>query len=253
MSPLAISSLVFVLICGGALAGIFLRPLLPREHLSDASQGVVKLGMGLIATMAALVLGLLIASATNTYNSDRAQVAQMTAQVILLDRVLAGYGADTDGIRAGLRQALKTVVTRIWNEEGSKAAEMGSFVPNIEAEALYGQIRLLAPKNDFQRFLQDQALTVSAQMAQTRLLLYAQSSGTIPAPFLVILIFWLTVIFFSFALPAPPNPTILVVLGICALSASAAIFLILEMSDPFTGLMKLPSAPLRDALAPLDT
>ena len=253
MTPLAISLLVFALICSGALAGIFLRPLLPRDHLSDASQSVVKLGMGLIATMSALVLGLLIASATNTFNSDRAQVAQMTAQVILLDRVLAGFGPETDGIRAGLRQALDTVVTRIWREESSGTAKTGPFVPNTEAEALYGQIRLLAPKNDFQRFLQDQALTVSAQMAQTRLLLYAQSSGSIPGPFLVVLIFWLVVIFFSFALPAPPNPTILVVLVICALSASAAIFLILEMSDPFTGLMKLPSAPLRDALPPLGT
>lgn len=253
MTPLAISLLVFVLICGGALAGIFLRRRLPQHHLNDASQGVVKLGIGLIATLSALVLGLLIASATNTFNSDRTQVAQLTAQVILLDRVLAAYGPDTSEIRAGLRQALKTTVTRIWGEESSEAAKTGPFVANTDAEALYGQIRLLVPKNDFQRFLQDQALTAFAQLAQTRLLLYAQSSAFVPGPFLVVLVFWLIVIFFSFALPAPPNSTILVVLVICALSASAAIFLILELSDPFTGLMKIPIGPLRDALPPLGT
>jgi hypothetical protein len=251
MSPLAISLLVFVIISSGSVAGIALRRRLPEHHLSDASQGVVKLGIGLIATMAALVLGLLIASANNTYNSDRAQITQMTAQTILLDRVLAGYGPEADGIRAGLRQSIGLLVTRIWQEQNSEAAKTGSFVPNSEAEALYGQIRLLAPKNDFQRFLQEQALTVSAQLAQTRLLLFAQSSASIPAPFLVVLILWLFIIFFSFALPAQPNPTTLSVLLVCALSASTAIFLILEMNGPFTGLMKIPSEPLQAALPPL--
>ena len=251
ISPLATSLLVFVIISGGAVAGIALRRRLPEHHLSDASLSVVKLGIGLIATMAALVLGLLIASANSTYNSDRAQIAQMTAQIILLDRVLAGYGPETDRIRAGLRQSIDSSVTRIWQEQSSQAAKSGPFVPNTEAEALYGQVHLLAPKNDFQRLLQEQALTVSVQLAQTRLLLFAQSSATIPAPFLVVLIFWLVIIFFSFALPAQPNPTMLAVLLVCALSASTAIFLILEMGDPFTGLMKIPSEPLRAALPPL--
>jgi hypothetical protein len=249
IGPLAISFLVFVLIFGGALGGMLLRAKLPERHLSEDSLTVVKLGIGLVATMSALVLGLLIASATSTYNSDRAQITQMTAEIILLDRLLAGYGSEAMGIRTGLRQALRTAVTRIWREES--VPRSGPFVPDTESELLYGKIRLLSPKNEIQHFLQDQALSVSAQLAQTRLLLFAQSSSAIPTPFLVVLVFWLIIIFSGFALTAPPNQTILAVLFVCALSTSAAIFLILEMSEPFTGLMAIPSALLRDALPAL--
>lgn len=252
MSPLAISLLVFVASIGGTLGGMVLRGRLPRDHLSDASQSVVKLGIGLIATMAALVLGLLIASANNSYNSARAQINQMTAQIILLDRLLAEYGPETTAIRMGVRQTIGPFVTRLWREESSEAEKMGPFIASSEAEALYGRIRMLSPANDFQRSLQERTLATVALLTQTRLLLFAQSLSSFPAPFLVTLAFWLVIIFFSFGLPAPPNLTIFSVLLICAMSASAAIFLILEMNDPFTGLMMIPSAPLRDVLPPLN-
>lgn len=251
MSALAISLLVFVLTIGGTLVGMLLRAKLPADHLSDASQSVVKLGISLIATMAALVLGLLIASANESYKSARAQISQITAQLILLDRVLAEYGPEATAIRKDLRQAIDPFVTRLWREESSGAEKTGPFVADSEAEALYGRIRILSPANDIQHSVQEYALTTVAQLTQTRLLLFAQSVSAFPSPFLVILAFWLVVIFFSFGLPAPPNPTIFAVLLICALSAAAAIFLILEMSGPFTGLMMIPSAPLRAALPPL--
>lgn len=251
MSPLAISLLVFVATFGSTLSGMLLRAKLPRDHLSDASQSVVKLGIGLIATMAALVLSLLIASANNAYNSARAQINQMTAQIILLDRVLAEYGPESTAIRTDLRRTIGPFVTRLWREESSEAEKMGPFVADSEAEAIYGRIRMLSPTNGFQRSLQEHALATVAQLTQTRLLLFAQSLSSFPSPFLVILAFWLIVIFFSFGLPAPPNLTIFAALLICSLSASAAIFLILEMNEPFSGLMMIPSAPLRDALPPL--
>jgi hypothetical protein len=251
MSALAISLLVFVAAIGGALGGMLLRAKLPREHLSDASQSVVQHGIALVATMAALVLGLLIASGNSSYNSARAQISQLTAQIILLDRMLAEYGPETMAIREGLREAIGPFVTRLWREESSGVEKAGPFVASSGAEALYGHIRTLAPANDLQRSLQERALATVEQLAQIRLLLFAQSASSLPDPFVGILAFWLVVIFFSFGLPAPPNLTTFSVLLICALSASAAIFLILEMSDPFTGLMMIPSGPLRGALPPL--
>src|ERR1700748_1968841 len=136
MSALAISLLVFVLTVGGTLGGMLLRAKLPKDHLSDASQSVVKLGIGLIATMAALVLGLLIASANETYKSTRAQISQITAQFILLDRVLAEYGPETTAIREDLRKAIGPFVTRLWREGSSGAEKAGPFVADSEAEAL---------------------------------------------------------------------------------------------------------------------
>ncbi len=252
MSAPAVSLLVFVSMFGGTLGGMWLRTILPEDHLSDGSQTVVKLGIGLVATMAALVLGLLIASANSTYNSERAQINEITANIILLDNVLAAYGPETTVMRMSLRQAIGPFVSRLWREESSETAKTGPFVANSEAETLYGRIRVLSPTNDLQRSLQEQALATVVRLVQTRLLLFAQSASPLPAPFLVILACWLVIIFFSFALQAPPNLTIFAMLLICALSASAAIFLILEMSEPFTGLMMIPSAPLRDALAPLN-
>jgi hypothetical protein len=251
MRALEISLLVFVLTIGGTLGGMLVRAKLPDRHLSDASQSVVKLGIGVVSTMAALVLGLLIASAATSYNVKRGQINQITAEFIFLDRALAEYGTEADPIRSGLRQAIAPLVARIWRDDNADEKQKAPFAPDVGAEALFRQIKLLSAKSDFERFAQDQALNAATQLAQTRLLLFAQSSSEVPVPFLAILIFWLVFIFFSFGLPAPPNLTIFTILLICAFSASAAIFLILEMSDPFNGLMMIPSAPLQNALTPL--
>jgi hypothetical protein len=94
MSPLAISSVLFACIFGVAVAAMLLRRVLPEHHLSADSKEVVKLGMGMIATLAALVLGLLIASAKGTYDAQSNEVKELTANVVLLDRLLATYGTD---------------------------------------------------------------------------------------------------------------------------------------------------------------
>ena len=120
MSAPAVSLLVFVSIFDGTLGGMWLRTKLPEDHLSDGSQSVVKLGIGLVATLAALVLGLFIASANNTYNSERAQINEITANIILLDNVLAAYGPETTVMRMSLRQAIGPFVSRLWREESSE-------------------------------------------------------------------------------------------------------------------------------------
>jgi hypothetical protein len=117
--------------------------------------------------------------------------------------------------------------------------------------SLYDEILKLSPQNVAQRSLQVRAIDASTDLAKTRLLLFARAGGSIPIPFLAILIFWLTVIFASFSLFANNNATTIAALCIFALSASASIFLILELSQPFTGLMMISDGPLRNALAPL--
>src|SRR5690348_13432439 len=126
MNPLAISLLAFALIVGGALCGLWMRPAIPERHLSGASQDVIKLAIGLIATITALVLGLLIAAANSTYQGKRSQINQITAQLIFVDHLLEGYGAETRQIREGLRQALGPFVARIWSEENTAAAAKGT-------------------------------------------------------------------------------------------------------------------------------
>jgi hypothetical protein len=251
MSPLSLSLIAFACVFGGTLLGMFLRNRLPGHHLSGDTKDVVRLGTGLIGTIAALVLGLLIASANSTYETQSGQVKQLTANIVFLDRILAQYGPETDSLRNLLRHAVATLADRIWRENGSDSGNAEAFEASAAALSFYDEIFKLSPRNEAQRSLQARAIDTSNDLAKTRLLLFAKSGGPIPMPFLVVLISWLAIIFASFSLFADNNATTITALGLFALSASASIFLILELSQPFTGLMMISSEPLRNALAPL--
>ena len=251
MTPIALSCVALVCILCGAFVGMALRKMLPGHHLSPDAKDVVRLGTGLVGTIAALVLGLLIASAKNAFDTQRGQVRQMTANIVLLDELLEQYGPEASPARGLLRSSVDIVVDRIWHENSSGASTAGPFKASAAGEAFYAKLQDLSPQNDAQRSLQTRAIQISTDLAQTRLLLFTQIENSIPMPFLVVLIFWITIIFASFSLFAEPNPIVIGSLFIFALSAAGAIFLVLEMGQPFSGLMQIPSAPLRSALAPL--
>jgi hypothetical protein len=249
MSAAVLSCLIFALTLGGIVLGALLRTTLPQHHLSKDSQDVVRLGVGLIATIAALVLGLLIAAAKGSFDTQSGQVKQITADMILLDLLLEKYGPEALPIRVEMRSVIGPLADRLWHEKLADAA--GPIAKDTKAEGVYVAIQALSPKNDLQRSLQARAAQISTDLAQIRLLLFAESDSAIPAPFIAILAFWLIIIFASFSLFAALNVTVFGFLSLFALSASCAIFLILELSQPFTGLLMIPSAPLRNALGPI--
>jgi len=249
MSALALSCLIFVLTLGGIFLGALLRRALPEHHLTKGSQEAVRLGVGLIATIAALLLGLLIAAAKSSFDTQSTQVTQITADIILLDNLLAQYGPEAGPIRQQMRSVIGPFADQIWREKQASSAT--PFERNASAEQVYLAVQALSPQNDLQRSLQTRAAQISNDLAQARLLLFAESGNVIPAPFLAILVFWLVVIFASFSLFSALNATVFTCLSLFALSASCAIFLILELSQPFSGLMTISSAPLRHALGPL--
>jgi hypothetical protein len=249
MSALALSCLIFVLTLGGILLGALLRGALPKHHLSKDSQDVVRLGVGLIATLAALLLGLLIAAAKSSFDTQSTQVTQITADIILLDNLLAQYGPEARPIRQQMRSAIGPWVDQLWREKQASSATPSEV--NASAEQVYLAIQGLSAQNDLQRALQARAAQISNDLAQTRFLLFAESGNVIPAPILGILVLWLVIIFASFSLFSALNVTVFTCLSLFALSASCAIFLILELSQPFSGLMTISSAPLRHALGPL--
>jgi hypothetical protein len=252
MSAWLISLVVFVIIFGGALLGMFLRPLLSEHHLHPDSRDVVKMATGLIGTLAALVLGLLIASAKTSFDQKTNQVRQMTATIILLDDLLAQYGPEATHLRGLLRQGIEPLANSIWREEGSSAGKPVHFESSAQSLAFESELEHLSPANDAQRSLQSRAIAAFTEGAQTRLQLFAQAGGSIPAPFLIILVFWLSAIFVSFTLFARTNLVVMTALFACALSFAGAIFLILELDSPFSGLMGISSSTLRSALSPLN-
>ncbi|MFZ0657347.1 MAG: hypothetical protein WAM05_01450, partial [Candidatus Binataceae bacterium] len=247
MSATDIGFIVLACVFGGALLGMALHLILPEHHLSPDSKDVIKLGMALTSMMSALVLALLINSAKSSYDAQRNEVRQISANVILLDRVLAHYGPETKKAREMLANTVAEMISRIWPDSHSGGNELQ---PNMGAgEGFYDAIQELSPQNEVQRSLQAQALRMSIELGQTRWLLFEQAGSSIPMPFLVLMVFWVTVIFLSFGLFAPRNATVVATIFLCAFSVSGAIFLILELDRPFGGLIQISDAPLLNAVA----
>jgi hypothetical protein len=252
VKDLLISLLVLALIFGGALVGMAVRPMLTEHHLHSDSRDVVKLTAGLIGTLTALVLGLLIASAKTTFDQKTGQVRQLTANIILLDDLLAQYGPEATPLRTLLRQGIPPLANRIWQEEQIPPGKLVHFESSAESLAFENQLERLSPGNDTQRSLQARAIQTFTEAAQIRLQLFAQTGGSIPVPFLVIVVFWLGAIFVSATLYARANRVVMASLFVCALSFAGAIFLVLELDNPFAGIMGISSTTLRSALLPLN-
>jgi hypothetical protein len=249
MSSIATSSIVFAVVFGGVLLGMLLRKLLPQNHLSDDSKSVVMIAMGLVATMTALVLGLLISSAKSSFDTLSGELTAASSKIILLDRTLADYGLEAKGARDLLRSIVVGVLDRMELKGSADPRQLQAATR--ELESLREKIQGLVPKDDRQRSSQAEALSNLKEIVQTRWLVYEQQSTSISVPMLIILVSWLTVLFISFGLYAPANGTVVTSLLVSALSVSCAIFLILELYAPYRGLIKISSAPLRAALTQL--
>lgn len=249
MNSMVISLIVFGCVFGGAIVGMILRAVLPEPHLSPESKDVVKLGMGLVATMCALVLGLLVSSAKTYHDTQSDELTEMSSKVVMLDRLLAHYGPETKEVRGILRSAVVDVLAKLQSTHPAEIAQ--SAAPTGAAEVLLDKIQELTPKDERQRALQVQAVSLMIDMGRMRWLQYVQRVNSISMPLLVILVFWLTAIFMSFGVYAPANGTVITSLLVAALSVSGAALLILELYTPYQGIIQISSAPLSEALAQL--
>ena len=238
----------------GALLGLGLQRLLPSHHLSKETQDVVKLGAGTIATLTALVLGLLVSAAKSSFDTMNNGIVQGSAKFILLDRALARYGPETKAARAEVQRALAVTIEIVWPTEKTGVSALTSFdrANGMQLELVQDKLSELTPRNDAQRQALARAQQIVSDLSQTRWLLIEQEENQLPLPLLVILVFWLTLLFVSFGLFAPINTTALTVLFVGACAISASIFLVLELSKPLEGFIQLSSAPLRNALQHLN-
>ncbi len=254
MNPTIVSMIVFICTFGGAMLGMWLRSILPEHHLDAESRGTVNVGIGLIAMMTALVLGLITASAKSSYDAVNSAVKKSATDILTLDRILARYGSETGEIRRGFQRGIGARIDVIWPSGSSKSSDLDPVASGAvaESEKLVDAIRALKPRDDSQRALQSRALDLTEGLLQARWLVLAGTETSVPVPFLVILLFWLTITFASFGVFAPRNATVLTVLFVCALSVSSAIFLVLEMDGPFDGLLRVSADPLRYAYAHLN-
>lgn len=247
MNPLVIGSLVFVCVFGAGMLALWIRLLIPQHHLCPATKDTVKLAMGLVATMAALVLGLLVASAKSSYDDQKDEVTLMASNVAFMDQILAAYGPESAAARKSLRDGVGHMRDRLWSKATARTPQT---VPDtVLADAVYRAIADLSPQNDEQRDLKVKVMDVAAEIGKTRFLLFTQLLGSsISIPLLVVVICWLAMLFFSFGLFAPANGVVINALLAAALSVAGAIFLVLEFDHPFSGLIQISSRHIDNVL-----
>jgi len=250
MNSTITGALVFACLFGAGLLGVRVRAALPEDHLSTETKDAVKVGMGLVATMAALVLGLLVASTKGSYDAQKNEVTQMAAKTVFLDRVLANYGSESAESRDLLRRSVGSAISHMWPDK--KSSQPAQLDPSASSgEAFFNSIQKLSPQNDVQRSLKSQAAQIAADLGQMRWLLFEQTETSISVAMLIVLISWLAIIFVSAGLFAPPNATVVIALMLAALSVSGAIFLILELDMPFDGVIQISQKPMYNALVHL--
>jgi len=233
----------------GAMLGLFAGRALPDHHRQDTSRDAVKLAGGVVATLSALVLGLLVASAKDAFTTKEQEIKTAAAKLILLDRAMANYGPDLAGARGELRQIVELVISSIWPPNDTRPSLRNVGEVGAKLEGIQRRILGLSPKTKAEEWYQSRSLELLADVMQARMLIIEQLSTAIHPVFLVVLILWLTVVFLGFGLISPHNATTGMALSVGALAVSAAILLILEMDRaPFSILISISSEPLRTAL-----
>jgi hypothetical protein len=252
LSAILIATIAFVCVFGGALFGICLGIVLPKHYLSDESKEVVRAATAMVATLAALVLGLLVASAKGSYDSKESAFKQLVSHVILLDRTMAHYGLETREARELLREMVARRFQQVFGGEGGEKVDPTTIGQDSGVEPIQDKLWKLSPRTDAQRWLQSKALQVSGDIIEESSSLLQQIGGRIQKPLLAIVVFWLALIFASFGIFAPRNATVMATLFLCALSVGGALYLMLALDQPYSGPMRISSEPLTQAMKMLD-
>jgi hypothetical protein len=247
MSTISIALITLGLTFTGSLFGRFLRYLLPDNHLNEHARDVVKLTLGLIATMAALMLGLLINSANNSMDTMSNELVEASTTIVELDQTLAAYGPETAELRQLLRKIVDAALEKIGPDDILKAGNTEKVDIAKALQTVQRKLRSLSPKDNAQAALQSQAFQEVKDLTHSRQLLLDYKKKQISSVLLYVVIFWLIFIFVGFGLLAPRNKTLIGVLFVCSLAVSAAIFIIMEMNNPYNGFISISAAPLRNA------
>jgi hypothetical protein len=249
LSPVILGIVVLLCLTGGVVAGVWLRGAL-KEHLDDDSRHLIEISLGIIGTMAGIVLGLLLASATSSWNTLENEVTATSANVLQLDRILSRYGPDAEPARATLRWDIAQAIRNVWPRD-AQAIAPGDRPRRVSNVDLLGQVAALVPRTERQRTLKPEAVKATIALGQVRWLLVEQVGSSISTPLLVLLIFWFTAVFMGLGLLAPTNKVVLVTMALSVLAITSAVFIMIALYDPFRGVLQISSASLREALVML--
>ena len=250
MLNILIGSISLAAIFGGALIGLFVRRRLPGHYLSTETQSVVTVAVAVIGTLSALVLGLMISAANNSFSKRTDEVRELSLQLIRMDRNLRRYGPEADDAWMKLHEWAVTKNQQLFPKKDQPHPTSQTTVELLER--VQDALLALTPKDQRQKYLRTQCVTLSSALIQARWGLETRTGHSIPVPFLVLLIFWLGIVFASFGLFAPANVTAVIALLLCSVAVAGGIFLIEELDNPMSGLIRLPFDSMRDALIEIE-
>jgi hypothetical protein len=243
-----IGLIAFCCIFGAAVAGFLLQERLPESQRTEATQKTVQTTMSVVAILAALVLGLLIASAKAGFDTRSREIEQFSASLTLLDRELLHFGQEQKDIRALLRDFTTRKLAQTWRTDHGSLPAVDDLQTVQMLDDIEDRLRALTPQTELQRAARSSALQLAGELKRTSRLLAVQESSQTPRPFLMVVIFWLSILFVSYTIFAPFNATVIATILVGALSVSIAVNLIFDMDRPFAGFIKVSSAPMQQVL-----
>lgn len=252
MTSVAISVAVGVLTFGMGMLGLYLKRLLPERHMSAGSKEMIGGIIGLVSLLLALVLGTLVGSAYGFFAAQKANIETLCARSLEIDLAFRQYGAETQPLRETLRESMTAAHDAIW---GGGAAyqqqfDVGAYLPRFEK--WNETIASLSPHTPTQTQLLSSMIASSSAYQQTRMLTSLQLASPISWPLLVIVVSWAMLLFCGFGVLSGLNSTSTIALAFGSFAVASAIFLILELSRPYTGLIRIPPDSMDQTLAALD-
>ncbi|WP_160003882.1 DUF4239 domain-containing protein [Rhizobium sp. 18055] len=251
MNALLLAAGVFVVLGISTSLGMVLRDRLPSHHLNAESKEVIRLATAIVGTLSALALGLLIASAKSDYDTAQNELDGTAAHIVLLDRLMAQYGSEANDARVMLRDLIQIRLDRGWTIETSDDNDAGRASAYRQIEAVQSKLRALDPQDQVHRLIQTRALEVSGNLAEGHWLQVESADEGLPWGFMIVLVYWLALLFGTFGLQAPANPTVITIIIVCALSVAGAVFAVADMANPYAGFIQISDRPLQGALTRL--
>jgi hypothetical protein len=245
---LPIGLIIALLLFASALLGMLVSSFLPKDHLSPETKNVVSVSTAIFGTLAALVVGLLISTASTSFTSKAQDLSKLSSDLIRLDRLLQRYGPEAQTIRVLLHRYTEAKLRDLFPGDAKKQANVADQITVSSLEEVESEIVALKPASDAQRWLQPHALQIASAVEDARWQLAQEDPTRIPTPVLTVVLFWFALIFASFGLFAPRNWTAFVAIFLCAAGVGSAIWMTSELHQPFQGLIRVSSAPLTDAL-----
>lgn len=245
MEDTTVGIVSFLVIFGGALLGIGLGRVLPPEHLSPETRTAVSVSTAVVATLSALVISLLLNTASASFSAQANELNQIAADIVQVDALLRRYGPDAAEAHGSLRALAEGKAHQVRARDPTSPSGRDRSIKALES--LQDQVFALIPPTDRHKWIQHEVIRLTAAITAARWLLAGQEQSTIPTAFLVMVVFWLALVFGTFGMFAPRNATSVAALCLCAMAVSGGITMILELDSPYSGLVHVSLEPVAKA------